>query len=238
MRSLFIFLWWMLPSVLFAQALPVCGNAIVEYGEFCDDGNAQDGDFCSSNCLFGAPPRDVQAPAPQMQQLERVRPLKAFGLSVVSSYLLGGMVPSLGHLYAGDRQRAYASWRIRMVAYGTFVVSTGFALHDFFNGPKNFDDEGTFFSVDNFCEFGVIGNCRGGALILPSILLATSTNIFDMIDAPFAARRANLRGIAPWSGGGWPYLSQAEVGRRPLATLVRPTLLPAQGAGLSLRLRF
>jgi cysteine-rich repeat protein len=29
---------------------PVCGNNIVERGEWCDDGNVSDGDGCSAGC--------------------------------------------------------------------------------------------------------------------------------------------------------------------------------------------
>jgi cysteine-rich repeat protein len=33
-------------------ALSECGNAQIEFGEACDDGNASDGDCCSSSCQF------------------------------------------------------------------------------------------------------------------------------------------------------------------------------------------
>ena len=33
-----------------AEPLPICGNGEVELGEMCDDGNAADGDGCSSSC--------------------------------------------------------------------------------------------------------------------------------------------------------------------------------------------
>jgi cysteine-rich repeat protein len=37
------------------QALPICGNGVVEPGEVCDDANGDDADGCTSSCLF---PRD------------------------------------------------------------------------------------------------------------------------------------------------------------------------------------
>jgi len=38
----------------FEYALPVCGNAIPEAGEPCDDGNPTEGDACDSNCTVPA----------------------------------------------------------------------------------------------------------------------------------------------------------------------------------------
>jgi cysteine-rich repeat protein len=35
-----------------ALAAPVCGNAMVEMGEECDDGNTRDNDGCSSQCRY------------------------------------------------------------------------------------------------------------------------------------------------------------------------------------------
>jgi cysteine-rich repeat protein len=35
--------------------LPVCGNGILQPGEFCDDGNTTDGDCCSSTCTVEPP---------------------------------------------------------------------------------------------------------------------------------------------------------------------------------------
>ncbi len=37
-----------------ATPLPMCGNAIVEAGEQCDDGNLVNGDGCDNNCTFTA----------------------------------------------------------------------------------------------------------------------------------------------------------------------------------------
>lgn len=37
------------------QALPICGNGVVEAGEACDDANGDDTDGCTTSCLF---PRD------------------------------------------------------------------------------------------------------------------------------------------------------------------------------------
>jgi cysteine-rich repeat protein len=34
--------------------IPVCGNGILQGGEFCDDGNLIDGDCCSSTCTVEA----------------------------------------------------------------------------------------------------------------------------------------------------------------------------------------
>jgi peptidyl-Asp metalloendopeptidase len=31
--------------------IAICGNAIIEGGEECDDGNSSDGDYCSANCI-------------------------------------------------------------------------------------------------------------------------------------------------------------------------------------------
>ena len=35
-----------------APATPVCGNALVERGERCDDGNTSDDDGCSCRCAL------------------------------------------------------------------------------------------------------------------------------------------------------------------------------------------
>jgi len=37
---------------------PVCGNNNVENGEACDDGNTDDGDACSADCLVATPPAE------------------------------------------------------------------------------------------------------------------------------------------------------------------------------------
>jgi cysteine-rich repeat protein len=37
-------------SIAFAQSNPICGNGVVEAGEYCDDGNTVSGDGCSANC--------------------------------------------------------------------------------------------------------------------------------------------------------------------------------------------
>ena len=44
---------------------PVCGDGIVTYqvGEQCDDGNTNDGDGCSSLCLWERPPEEITPPA-------------------------------------------------------------------------------------------------------------------------------------------------------------------------------
>jgi cysteine-rich repeat protein len=41
--------------VAYNQAPPVCGNAIIESGETCDDGNLNNGDACSNSCQTQAP---------------------------------------------------------------------------------------------------------------------------------------------------------------------------------------
>src|SRR5262245_49990316 len=41
----------LLSSTLYAGVpQPVCGNGVLEPGEFCDDGNTIDGDGCNSQC--------------------------------------------------------------------------------------------------------------------------------------------------------------------------------------------
>ncbi|MBU3918404.1 DUF4215 domain-containing protein [Patescibacteria group bacterium] len=51
---------------------PVCGNAMIESGERCDDGNVISGDGCNSNCQIEGGP--VATPAPQ----DEINPLKYF----------------------------------------------------------------------------------------------------------------------------------------------------------------
>jgi len=53
-----------------APAGPVCGNAVVEAGEQCDDGNTRDGDGCSATCTKEAA-RPVPI-APSALELQRV----------------------------------------------------------------------------------------------------------------------------------------------------------------------
>lgn len=44
--------------------LPVCGNGILQGGEFCDDGNTSDADCCSSTCTVLANPPGTEGPLP------------------------------------------------------------------------------------------------------------------------------------------------------------------------------
>jgi cysteine-rich repeat protein len=43
-----------------ASARPGCGNATLDQGEACDDGNAEDGDGCSTQCLPDGRPAAVE----------------------------------------------------------------------------------------------------------------------------------------------------------------------------------
>ena len=50
----------------------MCGNAVLEPGEQCDDGNTRDGDGCSSKCrkeAAGGAPASVEPSALQAHQL-------------------------------------------------------------------------------------------------------------------------------------------------------------------------
>jgi cysteine-rich repeat protein len=49
MRYLFLLLFF--PLSIWAQSAPTCGNGVHEVGERCDDGNASNGDGCSSSCV-------------------------------------------------------------------------------------------------------------------------------------------------------------------------------------------
>ncbi|TMQ14562.1 MAG: TonB family protein [Deltaproteobacteria bacterium] len=54
-------------------APPVCGNGVLETGEQCDDGNAADGDGCSSSCRTEAkPPPEPRNVVPSVLQGLRI----------------------------------------------------------------------------------------------------------------------------------------------------------------------
>jgi cysteine-rich repeat protein len=198
------------------SAYSSCGDGIVEQGEFCDDGNNIDGDLCSSNCLFGAPSSGLQTTPTNMPRNEppppyrpypslMLNPAHAFGLSLASTVLTAGMIPSLGHLYAGEYRRAFASWGLRLGA--SFVTVVGFAvlIATAFDGSVDCPDNGL--------------GCGGGAFLLGGGTML-GTMIFDVADAPNAARRSNQRGKRPWQLG------------------LAPSSMPALGGGFSLQLKF
>ena|GEM_PF-3846148 len=39
-------------DLVFDVQLPYCGNGVVDPGEQCDDGNANDSDYCRSDCTL------------------------------------------------------------------------------------------------------------------------------------------------------------------------------------------
>jgi cysteine-rich repeat protein len=180
-----------------------CGNGVVEAGEFCDDGNLINDDNCASNCLFGAPPQ-YAPPPPKDPYVSSSYPLispgGAFGLSLVSTWLLGGITPSLGHMYAADYKRAFTSYGIRAAGWVSLLAGIGLAFNASFNNSAVFGD-GTGLLV------------LGGGAVL-------GTMVFDLVDAPLAAIRANQKGKRPWEYG------------------VAPSAMPALGGGMSLQIRF
>jgi cysteine-rich repeat protein len=158
-----------------------CGNGYVGQGEFCDDGNTNDGDNCSSNCLFGAPP-NYREPYPNGSPYQTISPGGAGGLSLVSSVVLFGFVPSLGHMYAGEYRRAFTSYGIR--AGGWALIIAGLGLPVLLDIP--FDDSSR-------CSQG----CGEGAVVVGSIAVVGSM-VFDVIDAPLGAMRSNQKARRPW----------------------------------------
>jgi cysteine-rich repeat protein len=54
-------------TLSFENAETVCGNGIIKVNEACDDGNALDGDGCTSACLIDTAPLCSEAPAAQAQ---------------------------------------------------------------------------------------------------------------------------------------------------------------------------
>jgi cysteine-rich repeat protein len=196
---------------------PLCGNSIIDSGEFCDDGNNLDGDICSSNCLFGAPPSAplyAKSPTPSREDPNQYKayptlmnkPAHAFGLSLASTLLTGGAIPSLGHMYAGEYRRAIASWGIRMAGGITALLGASILIASSFNEDLQ------------ACPSTGLG-CGVGAIYL-GLGAFTGTLIFDIVDAPRAALRSNEKGLRPWHLG------------------VAPIAMPTLGGGLSLRLKF
>ena len=197
---------------------PTCGNGTLEPGEFCDDGNTLDGDLCAASCLFGAPPSVAPLPATPTRYRETpppypslmLSPGRALGLSLASTLLTGGAIPSLGHMYAGEYRRAVASWGLRMTG-GVVAVFGAFVLV-----VTAFDDgltpDGT---PCNPAGFG----CGAGAVYM-GLGAVVGTMIFDVADAPAAALRSSQRGKRPWQLG------------------VAPSAMPALGGGMSLQLKF
>jgi hypothetical protein len=105
---------------------------------------------------------------------------------VVASTLLGGGLlvvgPSTGHLYAGDSGEAVGMSLLRGGAVGLFYV--GFT--------RVFED----------CDGEVCDDDKGMLMMLGGVGLWSAAAIFDMIDAPRAAARANARIAVTPTGNG------------------------------------
>jgi hypothetical protein len=105
---------------------------------------------------------------------------------VVASTLLGGGLlvvgPSTGHLYAGDSGEAVGMSLLRGGAVGLFYV--GFT--------RVFDE----------CDGEVCDDDKGMLMMLSGVGLWSAAAIFDMIDAPRAAARANAHiAVVPTGNG-------------------------------------
>jgi cysteine-rich repeat protein len=202
--------------------LPACGDGLVSVGEGCDDGNAQGGDGCEPGCLPGGPAGEapaVEAPPPAHR-----RPGLAFALSLGGSVAgtlllassqegttpagvlgLAGVIvaPSLGQLYTGHRRHALLTSTLRVGAMTLALIGLADGLGGLFGIEGSNADRGFgLFAFGGYSLFGLMA--------------------YDIIDAPFSARRAN--------GGG----------RRPrLSLLPAPLSAPGQaGLGLSLAASF
>ncbi|MGE0549037.1 MAG: hypothetical protein AB7O24_18750 [Kofleriaceae bacterium] len=93
------------------------------------------------------------------------------GLAVVT------VGPSIGHFYSGEVGRGALSTGIRVGALGVSALGMSMALSDLFCSSDCHDGEAD----------------AGVAIMLGGLALATGAAIYDIADAPSAARRANVR---------------------------------------------
>jgi cysteine-rich repeat protein len=130
----------LLPATALAQPQPACGDGVVnDSAEECDDGNTVGGDGCSAECLLERPraqaasvaaaaaSASTSVPVSQPASAPTLDPDRAFHLSIAFT-LFGppglGLIwgPSVGHIYAGESERAAMMMLLRSAALAGAVA--------------------------------------------------------------------------------------------------------------------
>jgi cysteine-rich repeat protein len=218
------------PLAALAQEAPAarCGDAVVQPGEDCDDGNALNGDACPADCLKAsgaatplyAPP----APLPDLKAVPKKSPLLAFGLSAGGTLLSSALVTTTLTLLTAQGPGLTNEIDAAIGLAGILAVSgAGSNLGYLYTGEHGRAammfglqlgsaaalSTGALLSLRDFDGFGP-------ALLTFGLFSYTGSVLYSIADAPLSARR-----VSRWGATGlW----------------LGPAPLPAPGGGASLGL--
>lgn len=165
----------------------VCGDGVLAPGEACDDGNSVADDGCSSLCqLAEAKPKSAAAAfglslgasAASVgviiagSAIAEKNEVAGFAVSILGTGLFV-LAPSAGHFYVGEKRHGLIFSGVRLGTGVVAVLGGGFALTSIFG------------------EANALSKV-GGTMLVLGILGGAGLLVYDVIDAPRAAKRINL----------------------------------------------